>query len=173
MRIVPLESGREPLLSPDIVWDAERGVGDLAVSPLSDPVNPGGLTAENAIQTAVIICLMTDRRVEPEELRDGEVNKGWPGDSFDLEPGETALGSRLWQLRRRALDDGIEREAEAYAREALATLIDQGVCVRTDVTASADPARNYLALEVALYGRQGASIFQQRFAVLWDQVDRR
>ena len=168
MRIVPLDHAREPLLSPDIVWDGLTG--DLAISAADDPVNPSGLKAEQAIATAVTICLMTDIRVDPAELRDGTGNRGWPGDAFDLEPGETALGSRLWLLRRRALDEGIELEAEDYARDALQTLIEQGVCVRVDVTTTADRTRNRLDLDVALYGRDGALIYQNRFSVLWDQI---
>ncbi|BDA84962.1 hypothetical protein Sa4125_25040 [Aureimonas sp. SA4125] len=169
MRIVPLGETGEPLLSPDLIWDTLSQTGDIAISPLSDPVNPGGLVSRAAIATAVIICLQTDIRVEATELRDGDTNKGWPGDGFDLQPGEVPLGSRLWQLRRSALSEGIELMAEDFAREALQTLIDQGVAVRIDITATADRPANRLDLAIALYGRAGTAIYQGRFAVLWDQ----
>jgi len=168
MRIVPLSGPDEPLLDPDIVWN---GVfGDLAITDITDPSNPGGLKATAALQTAVLICLMTDRRAEPTELRDGDINRGWPGDGFDLERGETPLGSKLWLLRRRALTDEIELVAQDYAREALQTLIDQRAFSRIDVDASADRLRNRLEISVRGYGSAGDVTFDQKFAVLWEQI---
>ena len=113
---------------------------------------------------------MTDARADPTELRDGDVNRGWPGDGFDLEPGETPLGSKLWLLRRRALTPDVEMLAADYAREALQTLVDQHAFVRFDVRATADRAGNRLELDVAGYGRDGARTYDRKFAVLWDQL---
>lgn len=171
MRVVAIENAAEPLLSPDIIWDDALQMGDLAISPLSDPVNPGGLVAQQAITTAVIICLQTDKRADLTELRDGDVNRGWPGDAFDMEPDDVPLGSKLWLLRRSALDEDIELRAADYAREAIQPLLDQGVAVRADVSATATRAGNRLDLDVGLYGRDGANLYQKRFAVLWDQVN--
>lgn len=168
MKIVPLPSAGAPLLDPDIVWN---GIfGDLEITAADDPVNPAGLRAEAALATAVTICLMTDVRVDESELPDGETNRGWPGDGFDLEPGEVPLGSKLWLLRRAALRGGIETQAEDYAREALQTLIDQGAVARIDVSATADRARNRLTIDVACYGAAGDKTYEQRFGVLWDQI---
>lgn len=168
MKIIPIEGPSAVLLDPDIVWNG--AFGELAVTAADDPVNPAGLRATSALETAVIICLMTDRRVEPSELRDGDVNKGWPGDGFDLEPGERPLGSKLWLLRRSALTPDIELRAVDFAREALQTLIDQKACARIDVTAEANRSANRLDLDVRLYGRDGALIYDRRFAVLWEQM---
>jgi phage gp46-like protein len=168
MRIIPIATAAEPLLDPDLVWNGR--IGDLAQTPLADAINPGGLANGAALATAVLICLMTDRRAEPIELRDGDVNRGWPGDGFDLQPGETPLGSKLWLLRRRALSAEVETLAQDYAREALQTLVDQGAFVRFDVAASANRVANRLELAVAGYGREGARIYDQRFAVLWEQI---
>lgn len=169
MRIIPIASPAEPLLDPDLVWDGR--VGDLATTSIDDAFNPGGLRAEQALATAVLICLMTDRRADATELRDGDVNRGWPGDGFDLAPGEAPLGSKLWLLRRRPLEEGIETLAEDYAREALQGLIDQGAVARFEVTASAERIRGRLEIAVAGYGRAGTQIYDQRFAVLWEQLD--
>jgi len=164
MRVIPLPLEAEPLLSPDLVWDGT--MADLAIDPTR-----GDLACDAALVTAVIICLQTDRRVEPSELPPGEPNRGWPGDAFDRQPGEPPLGSRLWLLRRRALTEGIELEAEDHAREALQSLIDQGACVRADVAVTRRPERARLEIDIALYGRDGAVIHQQRYAVLWEQID--
>ncbi|MCC4296289.1 phage GP46 family protein [Aurantimonas coralicida] len=170
MRIVPLSEANEPLLSPDLIWDGISG--DIAISPLSDPDNPGGLVSRDALKTAVLICLMTDIRVDPVELRDGDENKGWPGDGFDLETGDVPMGSRLWQLRRSSLYEGIELDAQDWARAALQTLIDQGVFVRFDVEAVRVPQANRLTLIVTGFGRDRADpTYQDRFAVLWEQMD--
>ena len=87
-----------------------------------------------------------------------------------MQPGESPLGSKLWLLRRSALDEDIELRAADYAREALQPLLDQGVAVRADVTATASRANNRLDLDIGLYGRDGVVLYQKRFAVLWDQV---
>lgn len=168
MRIVALTGPDEPLLDPDLVWNG--AFADLALSGIDDPVNPGGLQAKAALTTAVLLCLMTDRRADPTELRDGDVNRGWPGDGFDIEAGETPLGSKLWLLQRRALTDEVELLARDYARDALQTLIDQRAFARIDVEVSFDRPRNRLDLIVRGYGGAGTITFDQKFAVLWEQI---
>lgn len=168
MKIVAIDDAGEPQLAPDLLWDGRAG--DLAVTAIDDPANPSGLRAEQHIATAVLICLMTDRRVDPGELPDGEANRGWPGDSFDMEPGDVPLGSKLWLLRRRALTADTALAAEDHAREALQTLIDQGAFVRFDVTAAARPDANRIDIDIAGYGRSGERTFDRRFAILWDQL---
>ncbi len=169
MRIVPLSRPDQPQLSPDVVWDGV--LGDFALTASDHPGNPSGLRAEQALATAVLLCLMTDVAVDPAELRDGDENKGWPGDAISFGPGDGPLGSKLWLLRRSALDEGLELRAADYAREALQTLIDQGAVVRWDVTANANRDANRLELDVRGYGRDGAQIFHQRYGVLWDQLN--
>lgn len=182
MRIVPIGRAGGAMLDPDLLWNGLYGDLALTEAPFAggwhddwermwedeSVDNPLSLTARHPLQTAVLICLMTDIRVEPSELPDGEANRGWPGDGFDRAPDEPQLGSRLWLLRRRALTPGLATEAEDHARAALQTLIDQGVAVRCDVTATARPEANRLDLAVALAGRDGRARYQQRFAVLWD-----
>lgn len=169
MRIEPLTDEDAASLTPDIVWDGQRG--DLALAGLDAAVNPGGLKSEAAIATAVLICLATDLRVEDYELPPDVDNRGWAGDGFDLRGAERPLGSRLWTLENSTVDDAdIPRRAETYAEEALETLIDQGLAVRADVSATARPVDRRLDLEVSLYGRDGRAVFHERFAVLWEQL---
>lgn len=166
MRIIPLEPVAQPIRLPDLIWNPLAFSADLALDPAT-----GDFVSQAAIETAVLMCLMTDRRVEPYELPEGESNRGWPGDGFDLAPGEPPLGSKLWLLRRRALEPGIEVEAEDYARAALDTLLAQQVAARVEVAATAERANNRLVLDVALFGRDGAQKYHNRFAVLWEQID--
>lgn len=158
-------------MSPDLVWDGV--MADLALAGRDDAGNRGGLRAKAQLETAVLICLMTDARAEIDELRDGDINRGWPGDSFDIdaEAGEGPIGSKLWLLLRRTVDDEIvPRLAEAYALDALQTLIDQGAAAAASAVATADPARNRLQLAVRLTDRAGATVVAPKFAILWDQL---
>lgn len=171
MRIIPIASGEPASRAPDIQFDGI--MGDFALADAAEAGNRGGLRAREALKTAVIICLLSDARAAPDELRDGDENRGWPGDSFDLGEGEAAIGSKLWLLRRRALD-AVEtpRLAEDYALAALRVLIDQGAVAKITATATADLARNRLDLEVTLTDRDGAIRVAQNFRVLWDELDR-
>ncbi|WP_292537046.1 phage GP46 family protein [Mesorhizobium sp.] len=169
IRIVPLTGDGEPLLSPDTLWDGTSGDWALAGD---DKVNAGGLRAKAALATAVLLCLMTDARVEPDELPAEEQNRGWPGDSFDLRTdlGETAIGSKLWLLRRSTASDATALRAEDYARAALQTLVDQGAVSFVEVTGTALPAERRIDLKILLKDRDGAVVFDRRFGVLWEQL---
>jgi phage gp46-like protein len=169
LKITPIDGEREPYRSPDLLWDGKTG--SPAVNPLTHPDAPGDLRAEQGLATQVLICLQTDRRVEPSELRDDEENRGWIGDSFDLEAGETPLGSRLWLLRRSAIVDGIEVRVEDYVREALQPLLDQGAGVALDVTVTVNRPTNRVDYTVTIYGRDGGRVFEQKFELLWRQID--
>lgn len=169
LKIIPADDADEPYRAPDLGWDGF--IADLIINPLTHPLAPGDLRAEQGLATQVLICLMTDRRVEPSELRDGDENRGWIGDSFDVMNGETPIGSRLWLLRRAALYPGIETKAEDYAREALQPLIDQGAVAKVDVAATPNFAANRLDLAVSLYGRKGAQVYNSKFELLWRQID--
>lgn len=169
LKIVPVDEAEEPYRSPDLVWDGV--VGDLFVNALIHPEAPGDLRAEQGLATQVLICLMTDRRVEASELRDGEDNRGWIGDSFDVSDNETPIGSRLWLLRRQAIYDGIEVDAQDYAREALQPLITQGAVAAVEVIAIAKRSEGRIDLAIALFGRQGEAVFNQNFGLLWRQID--
>jgi phage gp46-like protein len=172
MRIIPLVSPAEPMLSPDLVWDGI--MGDLALADPAETDNRGGLRARAQLETAVLICLMTDARVAAEELRDGDVNRGWPGDTFDLAEanGEAPIGSKLWLLERSTVDAvDTPRRAEEYALAALQTLIDQGAAAAATATAEADPPRNRLTLSVMLADKAGTLLVALKFRVLWTELN--
>lgn len=164
----------------DSVWDAAQGFADWAPADPDEAGNRGGLRAKAAIETAVILCLFTDKRVLPDHplyyLADGDVRGYW-GDAIDVRAdlGETELGSLLWLLERAPLTiKGVPatRWAEQFANESLKTLLDQGVCARIDTAATANAAEGRLDLAVALYGRDGAKIYDRKFDVLWNRVPR-
>ena len=172
MRIIPIADKAEPSLAPDLVWNGI--MGDLALAETGETANRGGLRSRAQLETAVVICLMTDARVSEDELRDGDINRGWPGDTFDIDTdaGEAQIGSKLWLLLRRTVDEIIAPKlAEDYAREALQPLIDQGAVAAVSVSATGLPAQNRLDLNVTLTDRFGSIIIAPNYSILWENLN--
>lgn len=169
LKIIPVDDGEDPYRAPDLGWDGE--VGDLIINQLTHPDAPGDFRAEQGLATQVLIYLLTDRRVDPSELRDGDENRGWIGDSFDLGPDEQPLGSRLWTLRRSAIFEGIEVLVEAYVREALQPLLDVGAVARIDVSVTVDRPGRRVTYQPSLFARDGSKIYDNKFELLWDQIN--
>lgn len=169
IRIVSIEDTAEPYRSPDLGWDGVEG--DLILNALTHPTAPGDFRAEQGLATQILIHLMTDRRVEESELRHGESNRGWLGDSFDIQDGEGPLGSRLWLLRRTAITDETPVLVEDYVREALQPLIDQEAIVSLDVTVTVYKPANRVDWLVNTYGRDGERSFNGKFQLFWEQLN--
>ena len=161
----------------DTVWNAEQGFGDWAVAAPGTPGNSGGLQADNALHTAIVLCLFTDRRCPPDHplaknIQDGDPRGYW-GDGVDVRAdlGETELGSLLWLLENTAIDPvDTPRWLQSLALDALAVLVGQGAVVRVDAQASIDSTRNRGDLAVQLYGADGARIYDRKFQALWAQI---
>lgn len=177
--VTPLADVGVVALPPDIVWLKADGSpagtgfgvrGDFAVA-LQASDGPGGLVARNPLLTAVIMLLFTDTRVEDYELGDGQNGdrRGWPGDGFDVNTaaGEQALGSKLWLLRRRDLNDQTAMWAQGEAKRALQPLIVQGACATITAAATPDFVNDRMTLAIGLYGRDGAQVFAEKFDLLW------
>lgn len=170
---------RQPELAWDTIWvqriDASGGFGDwLLAGPSDQAESRGGLRAEAQLHTATLLILFTDARA-PADARlptpDGD-RRGWWGDSvrLDGEP-ERALGSLVWlEVERAILNEATAARVKDRAAAALAVLIEQGAVARTDIETEVRPADGYLALRVAHYGHDGARMYDQRFALLWDQT---
>lgn len=167
LTIKPLTGSDQPALAPDVVIiDGTRG--DFALDDST------GLLARNPIATALVLCLMTDARATPDQLRPEHAGdaRGWAGDGFDIDAarGETELGSRLWLFRRHELTDVTARQVEDEARRALQTLIRQGVAARIEVRATAQKAEGRMVLDVAVIGRDGRRVADVRFDPLWKLI---
>jgi phage gp46-like protein len=165
----------QPILVWDTVWDELTGYGDWAYAPASEAYNNGGLQAEAALQSAVILCLFTDRRC-PEGhplsyLVENDDPRGWWGDAVDVraDMGEAPMGSLLWLLARAQATPDIALWAQTFALEALAPLIGQQAVARVDAQAVlVAPSR--INLFVQLYGRDGQSVYARRFDDLWREA---
>lgn len=110
---------------------------------------------ENAWRRATVISLLTWRRADAGDVLDDDQRYGWWGDSFPTLANDR-IGSRLWQLRRRALTADTERDAVTFAREALAWMLDDSRV--SGVTVTATRGVNRLDLAVVLSMPDGTAI---------------
>lgn len=120
-----------------------------------------------AWQRAAVISLLTWRRAGADDRLDDAERFGWWGDSFPSQA-DDRIGSRLWQLRRRTLTDATLQEAEAYAREALAWMLDDGRVTAVTVTVARGIDR--LNMRVVLTLRDGRTIDLQ-LDNLWQVIN--
>lgn len=146
-----------------LVWDVENSRADFALAG-------GGLLLDEGLRSAVLISLMTDATArDDDDIADGDAptsgdRRGWWGD-MPIE-GESArpIGSRLWLLRRAKATEGTRLRALTMAREALAWMVDDGICQRVEVEAElqgSPPDRLLLGITL----RRGAS--SPRFDIPW------
>ncbi|MCI0551952.1 MAG: phage GP46 family protein [Anaerolineae bacterium] len=148
--IVRIDEGLDDVIpySWDTEWrnDVGDGCGDWVIAE-NDPDaegaeierNRGGLKAQNALGTSILICLFTDRRKPPYiDASDGSTDpRGWWGDAVDIDETlhEGPLGSNLWLLARAPNDYQTLIQAEHYAAEALQTLVNQGAVHHFEIEA--------------------------------------
>lgn len=92
------------------------------------------MTREGLLRRAVTISLFTWRRAGPDDAVDDSDRKGWWGDCVPSVAGDK-IGSRLWLLQRRTLVAETLKDAQSYAEEALAWMIEDDVVTSVTVTA--------------------------------------
>jgi phage gp46-like protein len=162
----------------DSVWSTADGIADWALADPDERSNRGGLRSKAGIETAVVLALFTDKRIDPDHplyfLADGDARGYW-GDGIDVRAdlNEGPLGSFLWLLERAPLtirNISAARWAEQFATEALMPLQTQGVVVRMEIAATTNELESRLELVVRLFGRDGNRVFDRKFDVLWNQV---
>lgn len=167
----------DPFLLWDSVWFSDLGTADWRIAGPGEFLNRGGLQSRQAIASAVVIALFTDRRCPDDHplrwLADADP-RGWFGDGVDVheDSHEADMGSLLWLLDRAPLDDFTERWAEHFAREALAPLLAQQTVTRINIEAKANKIVGRLELLVQIFGRDSALLYDQKFETLWNQVTR-
>lgn len=154
------EVQEQPWLVPDLIWQNDLTVGrfgfaDFELASVDEPQNAGGLAAYRPFDTAVILCLMCDKRRPvdvPDHSGTGE-RRGWYGDTFDIneQEGEGELGSLLWTLERAPISDDTGITAVAFCHDALQTLVKQGLCDHFDISYTLDPPNGALILKVTAY----------------------
>lgn len=128
----------------------------------------GDLASDEGLETAVLLSLFTDRRVLDEELAPGETDKrGWWGDQIAEVP-QDLIGSKLWLLDRAAANPETRNRAEAYAKEALQWLLDDGVAASLNVAATLVDRNARIDIAVEIVRPMEKNIFYYRFQLVWD-----
>jgi len=179
MTMLRVRIGESEQPQTNLLWDSQwrppEGAADWAIAGADETRNRGGLRATAALHTAIVLCLFTDKRIPDDHplmwLVEHGDQRGWWGDGEDVRAdlSETELGSLLWIFERSTLTEDIRRWVEVLAIEALMPLIDEGAAVRIEAQASAMFEFNRLDLFVQIYGRDGAKIYEERFADIWTQ----
>jgi phage gp46-like protein len=166
----------QPTLFWDTVWNEQIGYADWAYAPASEvSYNFGGLQAEAALESAVMLCLFTDRRCPDDHplayLIENDDPRGWWGDGVDVRAdlGEAPMGSLLWLLERAQATPANAQWAQTFALDALSVMIGQQSVVSTAAQAALRPP-NRIDLAVQLYGRDGTKIYSRNFEGIWREA---
>lgn len=130
-------------------------------------VESTALAQQDALTRAVIICLFTWRRANPDDVTDGE-KMGYWGDTAAPLVANDRIGSRLWLLAREKLTQSTINRAREYATEALQCLIDDGIASRIEVSVERFQLDG-LALTAAIYRADGNTV-TYRFDEAWEII---
>ena len=139
----------------------------------------GTLDDTQALATAVIVALGTDRLAEPDDILpnpDSTDRAGWWGD-LDAEElfNGWPIGTRLWLLRRTKIVGPEDPEGatiarvEEYIRESIQPFVDLRIATAFDVEAQRVGKQQIDAL-VTIY-RGPKTPIELRFQVLWDEIE--
>lgn len=124
-----------------------------------------GLAEDDGLQTAVIISLFTDRRADDADRLPGADDKrGWWADAYAEIDGDK-IGSRLWLLAREKQTQLVLVLAKAYAEEALAWLLEDGIARAVNVSAEI-VREGVLGLGIEIL-RAAAPPQKYRFETFW------
>lgn len=126
------------------------------------------MTREELLRRAVTISLFTWRRAGPDDAVDDSDRKGWWGDCVPAVDGDR-IGSRLWLLSRRTLVAQTLQDAQAYAEEALAWLLDDQIATAVTVTAVRQ-GNDRMSLRVMLTEQSGETL-ELDFADTWELIN--
>jgi phage gp46-like protein len=126
------------------------------------------MSREALLRRAVTISLFTWRRANPDDAVDDSDRKGWWGDCVPSVAGDQ-IGSRLWLLSRRTLVAQTLQDAQAYAEEALAWLLDDQIVTAVSVTV-ARQGNDRMNLRVTLTEQSGETL-ELDFADTWELIN--
>ncbi|WP_338919209.1 phage GP46 family protein [Pseudomonas silesiensis] len=126
------------------------------------------MSREALLRRAVTISLFTWRRAGPDDPVDDSDRKGWWGDCVPSVAGDK-IGSRLWLLSRRTLVADTFKDAQAYAEEALAWLLDDQIVTAVTVTVERH-GNDRMNLRVTLTEQNGETL-ELNFADTWELIN--
>jgi phage gp46-like protein len=127
-----------------------------------------GLATDDGLMTAIIVSLFSDARAKADDVLPaaGADRRGWWGDAVPA-IADDRIGSRLWLLGREKMLPAVVQRARAYAQEALAWLVTDGIVEKVEVEAEAQ-GPNVLAIGVTVTRPDGPN--RQRFDFVWEST---
>jgi phage gp46-like protein len=141
-------------------------------------LDDGTLDDTQALATAVIVALGTDRLADPDDILpdpDSTDRAGWWGDMDAAELfGGWSIGTRLWLLKRTSIvgpeapEGGTVARVEEYISEAIQPFIDLKIATSFDVQAARTGVNRIDALVVIYRGPK--TPVELRFQVLWNEI---
>jgi phage gp46-like protein len=141
-------------------------------------LDDGTLDETQALATAVIVALGTDRFAEPSDILpdpDSTDRRGWWGDlDADVIWGGWPIGSRLWLLHRSKIAPSGAQEGsmlirvKQYIQEAIQPFIDLRLASSMEVIVSRVDTQRIDAL-IRLYRGPKVAI-ELQYQVLWDDI---
>jgi phage gp46-like protein len=154
----------------DTIMDPWEFRGDWVLAdPLEEPNNIGGLKANLALHTAIVLQLFSHKWSKANEVREQQDPRGWPLDLIDNQ-GFPELGCELWTLYRGRLSAETGVLAREYALMALRTLIDQGVVAEVECQTEVLVEDSRLDIHVQAYAASGSRVYETKFKFAWDQT---
>lgn len=150
-----------------LALSAQAFAGGATGLPADLSIVSDDLASDEGLRTSVLLSLFTDRRAEDDDALptdDGD-RRGWWGDQF-AEIADDRVGSRLWLLDRSKRLADVAPLAEAYAQEALAWMLEDGVAEKVEVSASIE--NGILRYTVSVYRPTGTDPIEFRFSHAWE-----
>jgi phage gp46-like protein len=143
-------------------------------------LDDGTLDDSQALATAVIVALGTDRLASPDDILpdpDSNDRAGWWGDmeAEDLFNG-WPIGTKLWLLRRSKIVGPEDPEGatvvrvEQYIREAIQPFVDNRIATSFDVEVWRGSVERIEAA-VVIYRGPNRPV-EMRFQILWNDIER-
>jgi phage gp46-like protein len=142
-------------------WDQAQYTADLVIEN-------GDLVLDQSLYTPILLSLMQDATAPADiALPDGTTNRRGYWADYLLTPlpdgSADVTGSLLWLLARAIQTTETLRQAETYAKAALAWMIDDGVIGSVDATATY-PATGQMLLQITV-NRAGSS---ETYDFMWN-----
>src|SRR5690554_529175 len=115
------------------------------------------------LETAIIISLFTDARVFPEELPEGLEDLGGFWGDLIL---EESVGSKLWTLRRKKLNNTFLNNFEEFAVQALSWMIEEQIAssIKVDVNYIGDTVNFEIRIK-----RPEKDLLNFRYSLNWEK----
>lgn len=141
-------------------WDVTNGRGDWRIGA------NGQLEDGHDLKSAALISLFTWRRAHDDDVlpEPNSTRKGCWIDALSGRP----LGSRLWLLRREKQTREVVARAREYAEEALAWLVEDGVCLEVEVVTEI-VSDGVLGIHV-VFKRDPNTKVKFQFAFAWENL---